>query len=216
VHLQDLSATRIIASTFGVFAGVSGLDHGFFEILQGNTATPGLVVQSIGPEQRMWVHGTEEAITLVPNFLVTGILAITVAVLMIVWSIGYIDRRRGSTAFALLGALLFLVGGGGAMIVSVILGWAVSTRIGRPSRWLGKLAFSRALERFWPVLLVASAVLYLFALEIAIVGFVPGVGNPERALYVCWSSLGVMLVLLFLAIAGGRAHDLERPGTAKP
>jgi hypothetical protein len=164
----------------------------------------------------MWVYGTEEAITLVPNFLATGILAMTAAVLMIVWSIGFIDRERGSTVFTLLGAMLFLVGGGGAMVVLVIIGWAVSTRIGRPSRRLGKLAFSRALAKRWPVLLIAMAVLYLIALEIAIVGFVPGVSNPDQARLICWSSLGVMLVLLVLAIAGGRAYDLERAGTSKP
>lgn len=216
VRPRDLNATRIVASTLGVFAGMSGLDHGFFEILQGNVATPGTVVQSIGPAQRMWVYGTEEAITLVPNFLATGILAMTAAVLMIVWSIGFIDRERGSTVFTLLGVMLFLVGGGGAMVVLVIIGWAVSTRIGRPSRRLGKLAFSRALAKRWPVLLIAMAVLYLIALEIAIVGFVPGVSNPDQARLICWSSLGVMLVLLVLAIAGGRAYDLERAGTSKP
>jgi hypothetical protein len=216
VRPQNLNATRIIASTLGVFAGMSGLDHGFFEALQGNVPTPGTVVQSIGPAQRMWVYGTEEAITLVPNFLATGILAMTVAVLMIVWSIGFIDRKRGSTVFALLGALLFLVGGGGAMVVLVVIGWAVSTRIGRPSRRLGRLAFSSALAKCWPVLLIISAVLYLVALEIAIAGVVPGVSDPDQLLAICWSSLGLMLVLLVLAIAGGRAYDLERAGTSKP
>ena len=214
-RLGDLSATRVIASTLGVFAGMSGLDHGFFEVLQGNVATPGTVVQSIGPGQRMWVYGTEEAITLVPNFLVTGILAMTVAVLLIVWSVGFIDRKRGSTVFALLGALLFLVGGGAAMVMIVMIGWVVSTRIGSPSKRLGRLAISRALAKRWPALLVAMVVLYLIALEIAIVGFVPGVSDPDQARYICWSSLAMMLVLLVLAIAGGRASDIDRAGTSK-
>ncbi len=216
VRPRDLNATRIIASTLGVFAGMSGLDHGFFETLQGNSPTPGVVVQSIGPVQRMWVYGTEEAITLVPNFLLTGILAMFVGLLLIVWSIWFIDGKRGSTVFALLGALLFLVGGGGALIVALILGWAVSTRIGRPPQRWGRLAVSRALSRVWPVLLVVSVILYLVALEIAITGFVPGVSDPDQILAVCWSSLGLMLVLLFLAMAGGFAHDLERAGTPKP
>jgi hypothetical protein len=30
------NATRIMASTIGVICGLSGLEHGFFEILQGN------------------------------------------------------------------------------------------------------------------------------------------------------------------------------------
>ena len=72
---REANATRTIAAALGVFAGVSGLDHGLFKTLQGNARTPGLIVQSIGPTQRMWVYGTEDALTLVPNFLATGILA---------------------------------------------------------------------------------------------------------------------------------------------
>ena len=30
-------ATRIVAASFGVLAGIAGLEHGYFEILQGNT-----------------------------------------------------------------------------------------------------------------------------------------------------------------------------------
>jgi hypothetical protein len=46
---REPNGTRVTASMFGVCVGVSGLDHGFFEALQGNTATPGLIVQAIGP-----------------------------------------------------------------------------------------------------------------------------------------------------------------------
>ena len=55
---REVSGTAVVASALGVCAGVSGLDHGFFETLQGNTTTPGLIVQAIGPAQRMWIHGT--------------------------------------------------------------------------------------------------------------------------------------------------------------
>ena len=78
VARREVNGTKAVAAALGVCVGVSGLDHGFFEALQGNTATPGLIVQAIGPAQRMWIHGTEEAFTLVPNFLVTGILAMAV------------------------------------------------------------------------------------------------------------------------------------------
>src|SRR5665647_3398303 len=108
---RTADATRTIASALGVFAGLSGLDHGLFEALQGNAPTPGLIVQSIGPAQRMWVYGTEEAFTLVPNFLVTGILAMTVGTLVIVWSIGFIDRKDGSRVFLLLAALEIAIAG---------------------------------------------------------------------------------------------------------
>jgi len=219
----QVNGTRVIASTLGVFVGVSGLDHGFFEALQGNVPTPGVVVQAIGPAQRMWTRGTEEAFTLVPNFLATGILAMAVAVLIIIWSVRFIDSQHGSTVFLGLGALLFLVGGGVAQAAFVGLCFVVSLRIDRQAlvpRAEHPSAAARALAQAWPYLLAAAVVLYAVALEIAIAGFVPGVSNPDHLLAVCWSSLGIMLVLILLAIAGASAYDdgvrSNRPIPANP
>src|SRR5208283_296635 len=88
-RLKMNRATRIIVSTFGVTLGIAGIDHGFFEALQGNVPTPGLFIQAIGPASRMWVYGTEDAFTLVPNFLLTGILAIILSLAIMIWSIGF-------------------------------------------------------------------------------------------------------------------------------
>ncbi|NIP28360.1 MAG: hypothetical protein GWO38_32255, partial [Phycisphaerae bacterium] len=76
--------------------------HGFFEILQGNTPTEGLIIQAIGDEQQMWLYGTEEAFTIIPNFLITGILTIIVSLAIIVWSVGYMQTKRGAAVFLLL------------------------------------------------------------------------------------------------------------------
>jgi hypothetical protein len=159
--------------------GVSGLDHGFFEMLQGNAATGSLIVKAIGPDQRMWVHGTEEAFTVVPAFLATGILAVATAVALIVWSVRCIDRPNGSGVFLALAGLLFLVGGGVAMIVFVFFGWAVARRIGRPITWWRALpaVIAGLAARGWRPLIAACALLYAFALEIAIAGVVPGCKN---------------------------------------
>jgi hypothetical protein len=207
------NATRAIAATLGTIAGVSGLDHGFFETLQGNTATPGLFIQSIGLAQRMWPYGTEDAFTLIPNFLATGVLAIGVGLLVIAWSIGFIDSRHGSAVFAGLGGLLFVVGGGVAQVGFVVLCWAVSRRIGRPpdcARVKLPPAVRAGVARLWAHALVVSVSLALLALEIAIVGFVPGVTDPIQVQAVCWSALGLMLVPLALAIVGAFAHDVDR------
>ena len=60
----------------------------------------------------MWLYGTEEAFTIIPNFLFTGILALFVSLVIIVWSVGFIHSKYGATVFGLLCVLLFLVGGG--------------------------------------------------------------------------------------------------------
>ena len=205
VARREVNGTRTVAAALGVCVGVSGLDHGFFEALQGNTATPGLIVQAIGPAQRMWIHGTEEAFTLVPHFLLTGILAIAVGLLTIVWSIGFIDRPNGSRILLMLGGLLFLVGGGIGMLVFLLFGWAVARRIHRPlTSWLSVLpaGVCRILSMAWPGLVGVGLALYAFSLEVAIVGVVPGVSDPEQALVICWSALLAMLASYAVAIVG--------------
>jgi hypothetical protein len=206
---REVNGTKAVATALGVCVGVSGLDHGFFEALQGNLATPGLIVQAVGPAQRMWTHGTEEAFTLIPNFLPTGILAMVVGLLTIAWSIRYIDRPNGSRVLLLLGGLMFLVGGGIGMLVFLLFGWLVARRIHRPLAWVPSLlpgAVGRMLWKAWPGLVVGGLALYAFALEIAIVGAVPGVSDPEQALTICWFALLGVLACMGLALVGASAE----------
>ena len=91
---REISATRVIVSTLGVLIAVGGMDHGLFEVLQGNKPTGGLVVHAIGEQNRMWAYGTEDAFTLIPNFLITGVAAIVVSVLIMVWSVGFVHKKQ--------------------------------------------------------------------------------------------------------------------------
>lgn len=51
------TVTKKIVTVIGIVLGVAGINHGFFETLQGNPPTPGLLIQAIGPDQRMWFYG---------------------------------------------------------------------------------------------------------------------------------------------------------------
>ncbi len=212
--------TKIIVATLGVMLGIAGIDHGFFETLQGNTPTNGLIIQAIGAAQQMWVHGTEEAFTIVPSFLVTGLLAILVSIAIMVWSVRFIQTRHGSAVFILLFVLLFLVGGGIGQIAFFIPTWLFSTRINKPLTWWRKVLPEKTrdvLEKLWKPSLVVCVVAFLFALEIAVFGYVPGLGSGDAdlALYICWSSLLGALVLLHFTFVAGFADDIqqnEKPG----
>jgi hypothetical protein len=212
VSTPRINATRSIVSTLGVLFAFGGIDHGFFETLQGNTRTPGLFIRSIGPHQRMWPYGTEDAFTLIPNFLVSGIVSIVLSLLIAVWSIRFIDRKHGSTIFLLLFILLFLSGGGVAQAVFFMLAWAVSLRIHKPAIWPALLPQPAriALGKLWLSSLVLFAMLSLAALEIAIAGYVPGVQSPELKLHICWSLLAIGLGILLAGIASGVVHDGRR------
>ena len=105
-------ATRINVTLLGVIFGISGINHGLFETLQGNIQTGGLFISAIGEAQKMWPHGNEPAFTLIPNFLITGIVAMLVGLAIIVWSCVYVHKKMGSIILLLLFILLLLVGGG--------------------------------------------------------------------------------------------------------
>ena len=205
-------ATRIIVATVGVILGISGMNHGFFETLQGNTPTNGLIIQAIGDTQQMWPYGTEEAFTIIPNFLLTGILAIIASIAIIIGSVGLVHKNHGPTVFILLFVLLFLTGGGMAQIVFFIPTWVASTRINSPLTWWRKALpgkIRRVLAKLWPFSLSAVLICFLIALEIAIFGFVPRVENPDTALVVSWSFLLAAWILLLFSFVSGFVHDIQ-------
>ena len=205
-------ATRIIVATMGVLLGLAGMNHGFFEILQGNTPTNGLIIQAIGDAHQMWSYGTEEAFTIVPNFLLTGVLAVLISIAIIIWSVGFVHKKQGPTIFILLFLLLFLVGGGIGQIVFFIPTWLASTRINKPLTWWRRVLTEKirqVLAKLWPYLISAALFCFLFALEIAIFGLVPGVDNPDTALTICWSLLFAAWILMLFSFVCGFAYDLQ-------
>jgi hypothetical protein len=205
-------ATRIIVATVGCMLGLAGMDHGIFETLHGNTLTNSLVIQAIGEAHRMWLHGTEEAFTIIPNFLLTGMLAIIVSITIIVWSVGFIHKKHGPAVFLLLFILLFLVGGGVGQVVFFIPTWLASTRINNPLTWWRKVfpgKIRQVLAKCWPFSLFAVLICFLIALEIAIFGFFPGVDNPDTVLAICWSFLLAAWVLLLFTFVNGFAYDIQ-------
>lgn len=213
-----INATRTIVSTLGVLFAVSGINHGLFETLQGNTPTSGLFIRSIGPHQQMWAYGTEDAFTLLPTYLLSGIVSIAISLGIVVWSLRFVDRKHGSTIFLLLFVLLFLSGGGVAQVVFFTLAWAVSLRIHKPVVWPSRLLPQSARAGFgnlWLGCLVLFILPALAALEIAIAGYVPGVENPELKLHICWGLLVIGLGFLLAGIAAGFVHDHGVAGVAK-
>lgn len=207
------NATRVIVATLGVIFGISGMSHGFFETLQGNTPTGSMLISAIGEAHRMWPHGNEYAFTLIPNFLITGILTMIVGFSIIIWSVGFVHKKNGPFIYLLLFILLFLVGGGIGQIIFFTLAWAVSTRINKPLTWWRKVlpeSVRRVLAKLWLWSLIAGTLLIVLALEIAIFGFVPGANDPDLILIIMLSSLGVGLVVLLWTFVAGFAHDIER------
>lgn len=204
--------TRITAASLGLLFALGGMSHGFFASLQGNTPTTGLIIDAIGPEYQAWEYGGEAAMTLIPNFLVTGILAMVVSFIIMIWSMEHIHRKHGATIFLVLFILLVLVGGGIGQIPFFLLAWGVATRINQPLTWWRRIlpaGLRRILSPFWSTFLIASLLPVLLALAIAIFGFIPGVTDDDQKLNIVFSLLGIGLLSYLLTALAAFSRDIN-------
>ena len=101
------SATRGVASTLGILVGLAGIEHGYLEVLQGHVRPEGMMIDAIGPSQRLWEFATETALTVVPSFLLTGVLAMIVGLVLVIWAAAFVHTRCGPGVLLLLSIILF-------------------------------------------------------------------------------------------------------------
>lgn len=208
----NCSPTRIIATTVGVFFGLfSSINHGIFEILQGNKATNGLLINAIGEAQRFWPEGTEPAFTLIPNFMITGIAAVLVGVAIIIWSIWFLPTKHGHKVYLGLFILSFLVGGGIGQTFFFIPAWAFSTRMGKSLTWWRKTLPRSSwpyLAWLWKITLALAVILMLIGLEMAIFGYFPGELAVEELMNVNMLFVFGSVILFILSFIAGFGQEL--------
>lgn len=212
--LINTSATRVVASTFGVLVGLAGIEHGYFELLQGDVRPGSIMIEAIGPAQRFWEYGTERSLTIVPSFLVTGILAMVFGLLVVIWAGAFVHRKNGAGVLLLLSIMLFLVGGGFGPIFLAILASATATRIDKPLRWWRAhlpVNVRGFLTKLWPWSIVASVLLFVISVEIAIFGY-PLVWffGTDTTFTIQYTSAYIMLGLMLLSVLTGFAHDIQK------
>jgi len=124
--MRILSKTRAAASIIGIFAGLGGASHGPGEMFQGNIAPSGIVIEA-WPE--LTVLAGEPAMTIVPSFLVTGVLTIIFGLLVAIWAAKFVQRKNGGLVLILLSIIMLLVGGGLFTPVFGVAAGIIGTRI---------------------------------------------------------------------------------------
>lgn len=205
-------ATCITASVLGTVVALSGMHHGYFEILQGNKATEYMIIQSIAPEHQRWTNG-EEAFTLIPNFLVTGIIAVLTSIAIMIWSLRFLHTPYGPSIFIILFVFLTFTGGGIGHILFFVPVWLFSRRIRREISWRGVGLGNKTLavlSNGWIYFLVITALLFILALEVSVFG-IPGMS--DKTIYtVIYVSLLSSLVTLHLAFMAAFVRDIESSG----
>jgi len=198
------SSIRLYVTIQGILVGVAGMIHGVSEALQGNRPTEGLLLVDVG------------ALTLIPNYLVTGITAILVGVCILVWTIGFIRTQHGATVFLILSMALFFVGGGIGEAVVFIIAWGVGTQMHQPLTWWRRTlpeAFRKQLAKGWRLNFVAGYLFLFVGIVLWLVYTPPWMAYEDKAplmLYLCWASLLIGLVFQLLTIVAGFARDIHK------
>ncbi len=212
VFLSINRATKTVASTFGVLVGLAGIQHGVFEILQGNVVIDDFLIDAIGPKQKFWEYATETALTIIPNYLVTGISAVIFGLLVTMWAGVFIDKKYGAWIFGLLASILWLVGGGFAPILMALFGFVAATRINAPLKWWRKhLPLKSFLARIWPWSIIIYVLVFVLGVEIAIFGYpLLWLFDASVTYTIQWTLALIMVVLWPVSIITALAHDIQK------
>ncbi len=204
---NTINATHWVVIAFVALCGLTGIMSGYFEICQGNVPTGGFQISTIGPAYSMWQHSTYNAVTIIPNFLLSGILAIAVSLLVIAWAIFFIRKKYGVIVFILLSALQLFVGGGIVIDLAIITG-IVASQIDKPLTWWRVHLSERMqgiLAGLWPWAIVAYALSALLLLAASIAG----VNNSAMMDWIMVDA-AIMFAPIVLSIAGAFARDIRR------
>ncbi len=214
------SATRRTVSILGAVVALAGIEHGVGEILQGNVAPDGRAILSWPESDAFRVLAGEPAMTVVPNLLATGILAVFASLLFLAWATMFIQRRHGGLVLMALSVMLLLLGGGFAPpLIGLVLGLA-ATRIHAPVGWWGPQpsgAAPRVLGRAWPWFLgvEVAALLALFPGVVLVGAIFGGDAVPEALAYALMAAAFVFLPLSLVAALASDAWQQAVRSTSR-
>jgi hypothetical protein len=146
-------ATKTVATWLGIIAGIAGLEHGYFEILQGNTRPASLAFPSWGADicdpAKLW-HACEPAMSILPNFMVTGIITVLLGLAVMVWSAAFMQRKNGGMVLILLSVALLLFGGGFFPPLIGLIGSQAGTQIHKPLPQKASGGLLHFAAQLWP------------------------------------------------------------------
>lgn len=204
------NATRLTVATFGGLAGLVGVEHAIGDLLQGSIAPPALVFQSWPDSPFFRIMDGEPAMTLIPNLLVSGLLAALFSLAYLIVAVWYADRRYAGLGLILLSLIMLLVGAGfGPPLLGIIIG-LTATRLHAPNAWSRAHlppGLQRSLTALWPWSYGAALAAWLLLFPgLNLLDTFIGLPDSYLTAYVTFSALG----LLIMTILTGFVHDAQR------
>ena len=166
----------LISRIFGLLASIGGLTHGIGEMLQGNTPTGAMWFNSWNRGPIFDSMGGDPALSIVQNYLITGILTFIVSLITLVWAAANMRRKHAGRILILLAVIMLLVGGGvGSPVICLWAGAAGTAIYGELPKWRKLLdgSFGHGLARSWPLVFSVCLAnsLFLFVIGMIIINF---------------------------------------------
>jgi hypothetical protein len=212
-------ATTILALTLGILAGIMGIEHGIGEVLEGYRPTDGLFILSWPDSAFFQIMSGEPAMTIIPNYLVTGLLAIFFSCVFLTVLVRLnLNRNTHIVLFALLILMLLTGGGFGPPVLGVLAVMIVLKRNSSLKTWSNlPLSIHLVLSMLWPwsfgICLLGWLMLFPGA---ALIVFFTGIDNALLMLIPILIAFGFIPITLLL----GFSRDILKgsaglsPGTA--
>jgi hypothetical protein len=111
---------------------------------------------------------------------------------------------------------LTLVGGGLGHIILFLPTWAYATRITAPLSWWRKVLKPNArnvLSRLWEPALGITAISWIIVMELGILGYIPGIEDPDLILSITLGFVVLTAILANVAFICSISRDVEATET---
>lgn len=197
------NASKFTAILFSIFGGFFGFEHGIGEILQRNISTPGLKIYAYNAPGLPFPFGREPALSVVPNYLISGIFTILFGLIIIVWSAKLLKIKFGSLGLFGLSIILFLTGGGFGPFTTLIMACIAATKINSDFFWWKKrlpFGFRIFVAKLFPVFTI------LFLLWIPfefVLGYFFGIGYPYPGYLLAY----IFPIIMIFTVLTAFTHD---------
>lgn len=132
----------------GLLCAAVGVEHGLGAIEQSAKVPPGLVFRSWPDAAAFDALDGEPALTLIPNLVLTGALAVVISMAIGVWTVWGVRHPRWGRGLVGLSVVLLLRGGFGPPVIGLVVGLlAIRARLplSTPAR-----PAARVVARLWP------------------------------------------------------------------